>query len=497
MPGPEAPVASVSQGTPTEWSPSPRRSPMQANPETSPSRHLDRDILPSHDVQPEAPPEESVRHPMNSQNYLQPPTPSQCNKMASPPPSPPQQASSPLPPSSPLAFSRSLTTLCKNVKRKVLHPGVPLLPDPNHSGPTQILVPNSDTSAMMSSQPSQSHVPLLPSSLSNGFKPGEASTPRKTSPNSHPDTSRRVSRMSAEVISSQPAPGTPRTLETGLVDNSPMRGVDRGILDRVSISHENAELSEDDEEIDAVLRKSACTAVVPSATYEMADSQVASSSPSSMHSLFSASPSQKQLSDPIPAPNKLGSAPHNGGASPVHDPDTWKEPSFMRSRKGKGRAVAPEEEFPGERGEKKRRLSHKSTTLPKKVKMDERWSIESQPPQRVVKALNGTPQKPASDREGSFAKETPRADLQYSNVIGSYHLTSQRTTTHSQTSKSHRKPPRLAGLAVDFTKIPHGPNHRRPRMTWANYRATLLRTGRIRTLGEVVEQDGSVYLDQD
>jgi len=400
---------------------------VQANPETPLSRNPDTEILPSYDVQPEAPPEESVRHPSDPQNHsLQPLTPSQCNKTASPPPSPPQQASSPLPPSSPLAFSGSLTNLCKNVKRKVLHPGVPLLPDPNHSGPTQILVPNSDTSAMMSSQPSQSHVPLLPSSLSNGFKPGEASTPRKTSPNGHPDSSRHVLRMSAEVISGQPVHGvhsTPHTLETGLANNSTMRGVDRGVPDRVSTSHESAELSEDDAETKAVLEKSS-SAVVPSMTNEMADSQFASSSPSSMRSLFSASPSQKQPSGTTPTPNKPGSAPYNGGATPVHDPDTWKEPSFMRSRKGKGRAVALEE-LPGEKGEQKRRLSHQTTPLSKKVKMDEQVNIEGQASPRAVKAPNRTLQKTASDREGSYVRETPRADVQHSEVIGSDHLTSQ------------------------------------------------------------------------
>lgn len=440
---------------------------MQANFTTSSSRNPDTEILSSGlGVHPEEP----ASHLPSSRAYsLQSPTPAQ-RKRVSPPPLQSQRASSPLPSSSPVALPGSPTNLRKNVKRKVPHPGIPPLFDPNHSGPTQILVPNSDTSGMMSSQPySQPSQPrtLFPSSLSSVFKPGETSTPKKTSQNGHSESSKHVLGTSAEATSSQPVQSVPCTLaadEHGLPGSS--RIVDRGIL------------SEDDAETEDVLRKAPCPAVV-------VDSQ-APSSPSSMHSLFSASPTQEQESTTMTTPNKPASAPYDGGTTPAHDPEIWKEPSFMRSRKAKRSAAS--EEVSDEKGNKKRTLSNQPTPLPKRIKMDERLNIENQTASTDVQTPN---RKTLGSRD---VRETPQVHAH--EVTGNDHLTLQRTTTRSQTGQSRRKSSRLAGLTVDFTQIPYGPNHQRPQMTWADFRAILLRTGRIRTSAEV-ERNGSVYLEQD
>ncbi|KAL4073958.1 hypothetical protein J3A83DRAFT_2650943 [Scleroderma citrinum] len=487
--------------------------------QASPSRNLDTEILPSHiheGVRAEELPGGSERPVpvLRLHNPLQPSAQAQCNKRASPPPSQPKQRSSPLPPSSPLALPSPLANFCKNVKRKVPHPGIPLLRDPDHSGPTQILVPNSDTSGMTSSQPysqpSQSQAPPFPSSLSNGFKPGGMSTPRKTGATSQSNSPQRVSLVPAEVKSSQLVRDplhkkelSLKPVEVEVADNSPAQANSGDKLVRAGTNRENEELSDDDAETKAVLQNASCPAAagnVPSATNEALDPQFPQSSLSSMHSLFSAtfptSPSQEQLLGTIATPNTSGSVQYDVVTSP-HDPATWKEPSFIRSQKEKSRAVGLKEEPLGEKSEKKRKLSDQPAAPSKRTKKDECSSFEIQASRQHVQYPIRPPQKAIEDRESSYMKEAPAVSVKHTEVAESDSLTPQSVASRVRSSQSCRRLPRLAGLAVDFTQIPCGSKHPRPRMTWADFQGILLRTGRIRTLGEEVERDGSIYLSND
>lgn len=70
-------------------------------------------------------------------------------------------------------------------------------------------------------------------------------------------------------------------------------------------------------------------------------------------------------------------------------------------------------------------------------------------------------------------------------------------TIQCQNPLEDKRSRRLAGLIMDFGQIPCDPNHLRPRMSWTELRTILLKTGRVRTFGKGLEQDGSVYIRPD
>ncbi|KAI6121694.1 hypothetical protein F5141DRAFT_1289858 [Pisolithus sp. B1] len=237
-PLPESPKALVPQGTPSAWSPSQRASPVQqVESWTSPPRVTTTDTYTAEvhsDLEIEKPTEETIERSRSLRSYSpRPPTPAQRRGRVSPIF---QSPSSPLLPSSAFPLPSFPTNLRKKVKRKVPPPEVLPTRDPNHSGPTQILVPNSDPTTSTTSQPlsqasqshtmsqtysqSQSHVPPFPSSLSNEFKPGETSTPRTVGGTSHIDLSEQALGITSELISSQFKTGNEQALESADESNT-------------------------------------------------------------------------------------------------------------------------------------------------------------------------------------------------------------------------------------------------------------------------------------
>ncbi|KAG9316582.1 hypothetical protein JVU11DRAFT_2635 [Chiua virens] len=92
-------------------------------------------------------------------------------------------------------------------------------------------------------------------------------------------------------------------------------------------------------------------------------------SQSSMHSLFSDSledeptPSSRALILPIGRTDDTAREVASPVHVPRHDPEAWKEPSFIAKNKGKGKARATEElDTPSINAGKKRRLSAQSET---------------------------------------------------------------------------------------------------------------------------------------
>jgi hypothetical protein len=76
---------------------------------------------------------------------------------------------------------------------------------------------------------------------------------------------------------------------------------------------------------------------------------------------------------------------------------------------------------------------------------------------------------------------------------GSMHIRSDRGILQQSASvKKHKT--RLMGYQVDFEDIAMQGDSSSPCMTMGRVRDILLRTGRIRTLGDEVTKDGSIYI---
>lgn len=576
-PLPESPRALVPQGTPSVWSPSHCASPMQQVEScTSPSRNMATDTYtaePHSDLEVEKPTEETIESARSLRSCSpRPPTPVQLRGRVSPNFRSP---SSPLLPSNDFPLPSFSTNLRKKVKRKVPPPEVFPMRDPNHSGPTQILVPNSDPSAT-TSQPhsqvsqshamsqaysqSQSHAPPFSSLLSNEFKPGETSTPRTVGELSHSDPSKQVSRMTSELISSQFETGNKKAREFADESNtlraqarvvegnqvheindqlppgsslvsSPFlptkseqrleteqerceRKVDvRSPIDgspaaegegQRDSAHISGELSEDDMEIHAVLCQdsfSTSRTVETTAANNSGSVSAGSPSPRSMHSLFSVSSASGRIGG-SPTPEFIGTSadllPSPDFVAPFHDPEIWKNPSFLRSRK------EGEEETSTARSQRKHRLSGQPMPPQKRMKMNESSNLEVSPSLRPA-AVMVRPRSPhqsektMEDRRDLGEEWEQRSIRKSTDGDRSNPPPSQDPTIQSWGSQREgsTKLPRLDGLAVDFMSMFHDPALSHFRTTWRELQGILLRTGRIRTLGEEVLGDGSVYLNKD
>ncbi|KAI6157772.1 hypothetical protein BKA82DRAFT_996110 [Pisolithus tinctorius] len=574
-PSPESPKALVPQGTPSAWSPSQRGSSMQREEScASPPPHdaatnTCTDELQS-DLEIEKPTEEAIEHDRSLRPYSpQPRTPAQRNERVSPNFLSPSSLLS----NNPFPFPSSPTNPRKNMKRKIPPPEVLPMRDPNHSGPTQILVPNSDPSAVTSSQPqysqashsltmsqtysqSQSHVPPFRSSLSNEFKPGETSTPRTASELSHTNPPEGVSRMTSALISSQIGDGKAQgsadepntshnvqalvdednqihdrlhssaslvslpflTAKTELrleIEREPCERTvdvrlptsDSPVAGEEEQSHSvrgSGELLEDGAETHAVFCQGLFSTPSPAEPVAANSSVVAGSqSPTSMHSLFSAlspAPGSKggappvaltdEPSDVLPAPDFV---------APPHDPEIWKNPSFLRSRK------EGEEETSPMRVQKKHRLSGQHLPPKKKMKVNESFNLEDSSPLRSPAAkirprppcqsekstedMRGTDEGGTQRGAGKSTDKGRRSDRPPSPDLSTQSLISERDRS--------TKLPRLEGLTVGLKTVFHDSAHSHFRTTWGELQSILLRTGRIRTLGDEVVRDGSVYLNKD
>ncbi|KAI6002731.1 hypothetical protein EDD15DRAFT_2465522 [Pisolithus albus] len=575
IPLPESPRALVPQGTPSVWSPSHCSSPMQeAELRTSPSRNMDTDACDTElhsDLEVEKPTEETIESVRSLRSCSpRPPTPLQLRGRISPnirSPSSPSLPNNhfPLP-----SFSTFSASLRKKVKRKVPPPEVFPMRDPNHSGSTQILVPNSDPSATIS-QPhsqvsqshtmsqaysqSQSHAPPFSSSLSNEFKPGETSTPRTVGELSHSKPSKLASRMTSELISSQSEAGNEKARENAdesntsraqafVVEGNQVHEINDQLPSLVSSpfpptkserleteqepcerkldarppingspaaggeeqhdsAHNSGELSEDDMEIHAVLCQdsfSTSRSVETTAANNNGNVSAGSLSPRSMHSLFSVASSVPERIGRSSTPEFIDTTadlqPSSDFVVPFHDPEIWKNPSFLRSRK--------EGETSTGRSQRKHRLSGQLMPPQKRMKMDESSSPEVSPSLRpaVVMVRPQSPlqsEKTTEEGRDPGEKREQRSIRKSTDGDRSNRASSQDPTTQSlgPQHEGSTNLPRLDGLAVDFMSMFHDPALSHFRTAWRELQGILLRTGRIRTLGEEILGDGSVYLSKD
>ncbi|KAF8444565.1 hypothetical protein L210DRAFT_3642827 [Boletus edulis BED1] len=564
------------QGTPSDWSPSNRGSPVAPDAVTTIAV---RDGIRQHDE----PTALSIMSNLDTEEHttvdtaitsdtrsLQPPTPAQRIRHSPPrsnspsrsspgvfacsSPLPCQQLSCSFPPplSSPLSLPSSslpvTTSIRKNIQRKVPHPGSPVSrPDPTKQGPVQILVPNSDTGSSQpypqSQQPSQSqsqqrqhqllpYSPAFPSSLARDFEPPDTSTPKEGNPGS---STRHTSRMFAESIPTHcdtdendtvptgdrgitekadanleqqggldltqpPAPSLPRieVLEIGTSD--PEEETDELQLTRSTARTEvgtkdmgkgetYADREDDQRSIDKVEAHPATQNSPPhqpscllSASFIQQASlngqgtdgvPISSEHPGSqgsMHSLFSdVLEDERTVSPRTPVPVGRPGPSVQEKASPAHVPRhdavAWKEPSFLARNKGKGKARAVEEpDTPSKKAGRKRRHSTRAE-LPR--------------PKRVKVA---TPEM----RRTASGQAIQPPDIEASTTAtGEIHAGHRPSTPPTNTTPPK---PRLANFAVEFERIDLMVDLAR------EMRSTLLRTGRIRTLGQEVVEDGRVYI---
>ncbi|KAH7921399.1 hypothetical protein BV22DRAFT_1198227 [Leucogyrophana mollusca] len=273
-------------------------------------------------------------------------------------------------------------------------------------------------------------------------------------------------------------------------------------------------------------------------------------SPSPLYSLFSQSPGVEPAvqtcdtlphvvptpqREPVPSSSRLRSpsapttnvlarehiAPEEHAI--IHDAEAWKRPSFMTMGKGKGKATPQEVlEQAGRKGGNKRRLSHHPSSSPSASPKKKLKVLEEEPPAslRVTPRGGATTGKSSghvqqsgsmrnsdalndksTDASGSQPYKASRKKASRTNgedVANSSHAPrpSQEVSISSiSTPSGRRRRANLAGFVVDFERIPTPPGVQR--MSWMDIQKVLLRTGRIRTLGDEVEADGSVYLTSD
>ncbi|KAG2345533.1 hypothetical protein BDR05DRAFT_112727 [Suillus weaverae] len=453
---------------------------------------------------------------------LRPPTPAQRIRRPILPPSPSDSSPIPAPPSSfPMPIRR-------NMKRRVPHPGVPPLPA-DHSGPTQILVPNSDTSGTQSqsqSQPqseplsqllsqSQSHRPPFPSQLTQEFKPGPTSTPAAVK--------QGVSgtgwggSLSGDQLQSHW--GGDRASSPGVINWDVHERLDHGDHqpsdanpDVHRVPQQSAAEDLDMMDVDTVDGVK-IPAVVPSQGPEDSLDEhkpIRDTSPqpsnSSMHSLFSGSPSlslsQSEVIHSI-IPQTTSPPPDEPTSrAPSHDAEAWKAPSFMNSWKGKGKAIEVLDKT--SEMHKRRRASPTSSPLVshkrRKIVADE--TLEPGPARPVNKDERARSTLPNGKRNHAVTpdimeshKESPSIKQLSSRRI-SKDLSQVLDASLSQNIDKKRRI-RLMGYQVDFENIPAKAESSSPLMSMGRLRTTLLRTGRIRTLGDEVTRDGSIYIMSD
>jgi hypothetical protein len=280
----------------------------------------------------------------------------------------------------------------------------------------------------------------------------------------------------------------------------------------VDADHEETQLSDDDAEMHSILQSQHTPLSRPTPPHSPPVNQLSNahnvngalaegprSSPalpsdqsrlrSPMHSLFSESLSGEQalpLEVPVARPEEQPSTVH----VQTHDPEAWKRPSFMSKDKGKGkaRAVNGEPETPSLRkGKKRRRSLQPPSPVAKrgKVAVTDEIQAEEVPEEsgsRERRVSSGMVTQPKNGHAAAPAFPQERVE----------------TLLQSQSSQGRRSKGRLANLLVDFEKVDLGKGVPMPRLDWKmDVQNVLLRTGRIRTLGQEVERDGSVYIHQE
>lgn len=206
---------------------------------------------------------------------------------------------------------------------------------------------------------------------------------------------------------------------------------------------------------------------------------------SSMHSLFSDSlEGERKASSPPPVPvDRTEDKVQERTSSvhlPTHDPEAWKEPSFITKIKGKGNARTvdkPDAPTP-EVSKRRRRSAQLESPVSKRAK------IVASEVHREISRQTTIQVKQPQDIEASAGEKMHPIDQP---------STSPMNDTETTALQSFK--PRLASLVVDFDRIGLGKRVSMPMVDMENeIRSVLFRTGRIRTTGKMVEQDGSVYI---
>lgn len=370
--------------------------------------------------------------------------------------------------------------------RRVPRPGLPPLPT-DHSGPTQILVPNSDTSGTQSqsqsrlrSQPfsgSQSHRPVFPSQLTQDFKPGQTSTPAAV----------KQGRRDSKLLSD----GQPEGRLNGDQASSP--GFGFGPDD-----HQPSGTSPDAQQaLEASVIEAPATgvdAVGGTDILQGVSSRVPDEPSNESKPTITPSTSYPPL---IPLVVSRATSPHP--AQPIastssvllHDAEAWKQPSFMNARKGEGGARELNEK-PSEVHKRKRLSPRSSSSLAsqKRRKILDEKMIEPQPRNEGEKSTSSVQIKRRDYAVES--KESPSI-LQLSLPRVSRDVSQSQDASSGRRQPGHKKPKtRLLGYQVDFYHLPikDTPNML---MNMRHMRTILLRTGRIRTLGDEVIREGSIY----
>lgn len=164
---------------------------------------------------------------------------------------------------------------------------------------------------------------------------------------------------------------------------------------------------------------------------------------------------------------------------PRHDPEVWKEPSFIAKSKGKGKARAVEElDTPSAKvGKKRRRSAQPESPVPKQAKVGAPKACRAASGRTTTRILGHLQPRHAE-----------------TSATGKMHSNNRPPTEATIPSLSLQlSKPRLANYVVDFEKIDLG-GVPIPRLDLENdIKGIMLTTGRIRTLGDV-EEDGSLYI---
>lgn len=226
---------------------------------------------------------------------------------------------------------------------------------------------------------------------------------------------------------------------------------------------------------------------------------------SSMHSLFSGSLSLS-LSQSEVIPSVIQTTPPPGeptSRAPSHDAEAWKAPSFMNSWKGKGKATEVLDKT-SETHKRRRESPTSSSPLAshkrRKVVADE--ALEPGPARPVNKDERVRSSVPNGKRNRAVALNIRESHEEGPSIRRS---SSRRTSKDSSKildaslsqSIDKKRRPRLMGYEVDFENIPAKNESPSPMMNMSRFRNMLLRTGRIRTLGDKVTKDGSIYIMSD
>lgn len=204
----------------------------------------------------------------------------------------------------------------------------------------------------------------------------------------------------------------------------------------------------------------------------------------SMHSLFSiplederTASSQALIHPTSRNKNKIQQA--SPAHVPRHDSEAWKEPSFIAKRKGKGKGRAIEEP---NTPKKRQRSARAESPAPKRVKTSSKVRRAGLG-HTATGILHQHPDIKASVPGKIHPNNRPSTPSTASTEVAMPSLTLQLSN------------PRLASFVVDFERMNLGKKVPIPRLDLdKDIKGTLLRTGRIRTLGKKVEEDGSVYI---